>query len=537
MITDIHLIFPILQTSLEEPVAQQVRHKNEPAITWLRALAMGGFTLIGLTPMNVHPQWLIAAAALTVGVLSLASAEVGTLAALVALSVPVIAAQPIVGMSVLVTGIILVRYLGADGGQVFLILALALAGAQLGIAWAAVALAGYFLGAGEGALAAALACVAVEMVGVALGRPGIGVTVSSGPARALVDFSHSPANLLGPEWFKAAIGGMGTKTVDFALAGISHIGEPAALVIQPALWAAGAGLTGWLHSIARRGESLGRDLVVISAGVALPAAGSVVMRSILKLPQDWSVLGITAIASLAVASGAVYVWERRLSVKAPAPSAPRVTMTAEDADVDDLLRLIATAEDRLAAQHTTTGIVMITDMKSFSRMTEEDGSIATAKAIQRHRDLLIPIIERHRGHGKSTGGDGLVASFESGSAALAAASEMQSALAARNQAHPDEREVSVRIGLASGEVVHDRGGRPFIGAALNLAARAMNLADGGQIFVTEGIATASERNGVRLHSFGKFDLKNIAGPVEILEVLWAAGQQARDPRSEATTEA
>ena len=107
---------------------------------------------------------------------------------------------------------------------------------------------------------------------------------------------------------------------------------------------------------------------------------------------------------------------------------------------------------------------MITDMKSFSRMTEEDGSVATAKAIQRHRDLLLPIIQRHNGCGKSTGGDGLVAAFESAADALLAAAEMQRALATHNAAHPDEREIWVRIGLASGEVVLDKGGRPFIGA-------------------------------------------------------------------------
>ena len=129
---------------------------------------------------------------------------------------------------------------------------------------------------------------------------------------------------------------------------------------------------------------------------------------------------------------------------------------------------------------------MITDMKSFSRMTEEDGSVATAKAIQRHRDLLLPIIQRHNGSGKSTGGDGLVSAFESRADALLAAVEMQRALRAHNAAHPDEREIWVRMGIASGEVVLDKGGRPFIGAGLNLAARVMNLADGGQVFSTAG---------------------------------------------------
>ena len=155
-------------------------------------------------------------------------------------------------------------------------------------------------------------------------------------------------------------------------------------------------------------------------------------------------------------------------------------MASEDADVDELLRLIATAEDKLASQHTSTKVVLITDMKSFSTMTEEDGSVATAKAIQRHRDLLIPIIMSQGGQGKSTGGDGLVAAFDTAVSGLSAAALMQQALAEHNAEHPGEREIWVRMGLASGEVVLDNGGRPFIGAALNLAARVMNLADGGR---------------------------------------------------------
>ena len=169
-------------------------------------------------------------------------------------------------------------------------------------------------------------------------------------------------------------------------------------------------------------------------------------------------------------------------------------------------------------------------MKSFSTMTEEDGSVATAKAIQRHRDLLIPIISASGGSGKSTGGDGLVAAFDTAQAGLSAAASMQLALAEHNAAHPGEREIWVRMGLASGEVVLDNGGRPFIGAALNLAARVMNLADGGQVFATGIVAAEAPRAGLTSRSHGDFTLKNIAQPVEIAEILWMPGQEPRGPK-------
>ena len=73
------------------------------------------------------------------------------------------------------------------------------------------------------------------------------------------------------------------------------------------------------------------------------------------------------------------------------------------------------------------------------------------------------------------------------------------------------------MGIAAGEVVLDKGGRPFIGAGLNLAARVMNLADGGQIFATAGVGDAAAAVSVPIASFGEFELKNIARPVEIVE--------------------
>jgi len=241
----------------------------------------------------------------------------------------------------------------------------------------------------------------------------------------------------------------------------------------------------------------------------------------------WPVLG-----SVILAVGFALVWDRLFPLEVvPGSDVPaRTSLDAEDADVDELLRLISTAEDRLASEHTTRKVVMITDMKSFSRMTEEDGSVLTAKAIQKHRDLLLPIIESHGGHGKSTGGDGLLAAFDTASEAIRAAAEMQQALDAHNRAHPQGREMTIRIGVADGEVVLDKRGRPFIGGALNLAARVMNLADGGQAFVTAEVAAASG-GAVPTHPLGEFELKNIASPQQIHEILWAPGQQPRDPRT------
>ncbi|MBN2404340.1 MAG: adenylate/guanylate cyclase domain-containing protein, partial [Coriobacteriia bacterium] len=151
-------------------------------------------------------------------------------------------------------------------------------------------------------------------------------------------------------------------------------------------------------------------------------------------------------------------------------------------------------------------------------MTESLGSVKSAKLIQSLRDLLLPVIDAHGGAGKSTGGDGLVASFADPRQALLAAQAMQKTLAtSKLSATP----VSIRIGIAEGEVVLDRNGRPFIGAALNLAARIMDLADGGRIMVESSMLRSVEMTN--LHDHGLFQLRNIREPVHVWEVMWNEG--------------
>lgn len=509
-------------------MAKRTRRKNEALLGWARAGAVAAFTWNGLVGQHVEPFWLAPAAGLLAGALMLASAELGVLAAIIALSVPVIAVQPVAGLILLITGVVAVRYLAADGAAVFLIIAAAVVGANVGPVWFAVALAGYFLGATEGALAAAVACLTVEIIGISLGKPALGITLTGGSA-ALVSFAHAPANLLAGGWIASSLSGLGVQSVNQLVAGISRISAPLALLAQSAVWASGAAVTGVVRKTTRSSRTELVQLGSVSAGVGVAAAGTFAVYAMIGISPPLTPWLFATISSLALAAAFVALWERLFPIIRATP-ARTVSMASEDADVDELLRLIATAEDKLASQHTSNRVVLITDMKSFSRMTEEDGSVATAKAIQRHRDLLLPVVSRNHGAGKSTGGDGLVAAFEHAGDALKAAVQMQVALAAHNTAHPDERELWIRSGLASGEVVLDKGGRPFIGAGLNLAARVMNLADGGQILATADVASAAQTAGVDVHFFGQVELKNIAKPVEVAEVLWDPGQEPHDPR-------
>lgn len=507
-------------------MAKRVRRKNEQLLLWLRAIAIAAFTYAGLLGMRFSPPWGAAALALGAGVLALVSADLGVTLAVLALSVPVIAAEPVIGIFFAVFAVVSIRYLGSDGARMFLLIATAVAGAFLGPVWAPMLIAGLLMGAAEGAVAAAIAGFTVEAVALVMGRSVVIENVTAaGGGDALVDFATAPNSLFSAAWPPETFGRLNADTIGELGAAIGATPSPIALAIQPLVWALGAVVVAIIAS-RLRSRPVAVTSLAIAAATLIPAAGTIALHVGFGLPVAWGALAWATVSSAVVAGGFSAVY---LGVFPRLSAQPRSKVAADDAEVDELLQLIATAEERLATQHTTTKVVLITDVKSFSLMTEEDGSLMTAKAIQRHRDLLLPIIETHKGKGKSTGGDGLVAAFDSAFDALGAAKAMQQALHAHQAASSDGRDMSVRIGVARGEVVLDKSGRPFIGAGLNLAARIMNLADGGQIYLWADLLSV-ETTALHTHSHGMFVLKNIARPIEVAELLWSDDQAPQPPQ-------
>ena len=102
------------------------------------------------------------------------------------------------------------------------------------------------------------------------------------------------------------------------------------------------------------------------------------------------------------------------------------------------------------------------------------------EALVRHDEILRKAILAADGHVFSTGGDGLGAVFSRAGNAVAAAVDAQFAL--RAEPWPEPIDLSVRMGVHTGEV-HERDG-DYFGPPVNYAARLMGAANGGQIVVS-----------------------------------------------------
>jgi predicted ATPase/class 3 adenylate cyclase len=155
---------------------------------------------------------------------------------------------------------------------------------------------------------------------------------------------------------------------------------------------------------------------------------------------------------------------------------------------------------------------LFTDIEGSTRLWVEH-TAAMNRAVSRHDDLLRAVIDAHDGYVFSASGDGFAAAFASAAEAVATGLEGQAALLAeRWDGLPDG--IRVRMGLHLG-ASHERGG-DYFGPEVNLAARVMSAAWGGQILCTDAVAALSP---VDTASLGAHILRDVPGRIELHQLV------------------
>ncbi len=182
--------------------------------------------------------------------------------------------------------------------------------------------------------------------------------------------------------------------------------------------------------------------------------------------------------------------------------------------------------------------ILFTDIKGFTRITEEQGEAYSNKLRKHHDDVVVPVIERDGG-GRVIKhiGDSVMAVFSEPSTAVARALEVQEKLAAFNRAHPELENIEVRMGLHSGQVTtEDDVNADVFGRHVNRAARVEALADGGQVLVTYAVFDSARgwlndksEKPVGWQKHGSYALKGIPDPVEIFEPYSPALAKPKSP--------
>ncbi len=160
--------------------------------------------------------------------------------------------------------------------------------------------------------------------------------------------------------------------------------------------------------------------------------------------------------------------------------------------------------------------VLYGDVVGYSRLMGE-AEDATHRTLADYLDFIAATVGRHDGRVVHYAGDAVLARFDAAVDALACAAEIQSDLAERNSNPATPRKVEFRIGVNLGDVIEDRG--DIYGDGVNVAARLQELAEPGEICVSDSVRTAvGNRLPLTFADLGGQRLKNIAGPIRAFRV-------------------
>jgi len=171
------------------------------------------------------------------------------------------------------------------------------------------------------------------------------------------------------------------------------------------------------------------------------------------------------------------------------------------------------AQRRLAA-------ILAADVVGYSRLMQVDeaGTLAALKV--RRKEILQPVVAKHRGRVVKLMGDGVLVDFVSAVNAVECAVELQEAMNAANGELPQNRRIVLRVGINLGDVMVEGG--DLYGDGVNIAARLETLAEPGGIFVSQTLFShVRGRVPFGFEDLGERTLKNMAEPVRVYRVSGA----------------
>ena len=149
--------------------------------------------------------------------------------------------------------------------------------------------------------------------------------------------------------------------------------------------------------------------------------------------------------------------------------------------------------------------MLFTDVEGSTRLLDGLGPERYAAALLDHRERLRAVAEAHGGVEVGTEGDAFLFVFQGAGDGLAAAGEMQAAIA--------RGPLRVRMGIHSGEVLLADG--DYVGMTVHKAARICSAAHGGQVVASDQTRALA---GVALRDLGEHRLKDLTAPERLFQL-------------------
>jgi class 3 adenylate cyclase len=160
--------------------------------------------------------------------------------------------------------------------------------------------------------------------------------------------------------------------------------------------------------------------------------------------------------------------------------------------------------------------ILFTDIVGSTDLTQRLGDDAAMTVVRVHDRIVRDALDRSNGSEVKHTGDGIMAAFASAARAIDCCIDIQRGLAShkRDAEHPFD----VRIGVSAGEPVTERD--DLFGAAVQLAARACDLAAAGSIFASTAVRELCRGKPFSFEHRGPFEVKGFDEEISLFEVAW-----------------
>ena len=163
--------------------------------------------------------------------------------------------------------------------------------------------------------------------------------------------------------------------------------------------------------------------------------------------------------------------------------------------------------------------VLFTDVQGSSAFFKTHGDIAGRVMLQKHNDLLFPIIKKNGGVIIKTIGDSIMASFDDLKMAVHSAVQMQERLLRHNWSMSKKNQIHVRIGINFGDIILEE--NDIFGNVVNMTSRILSISKPDHIFVSEHIyRMLKEANAFSFRRVNAVVGLKEAQKISVYEVIW-----------------
>lgn len=171
---------------------------------------------------------------------------------------------------------------------------------------------------------------------------------------------------------------------------------------------------------------------------------------------------------------------------------------------------MAQIERRLAA-------VMLADIAGYSALMERSESRTFERVRAMHEEVVNPTVTKYGGRIIKTTGDGFLAEFSSGTAALLCGIDIQRINHAREATNDEADRFHLRIGINLGDIIIDVS--DISGDGVNIAARLEPLAPKDGICVSGAVRDQIREDlDVAFEDLGEQQVKNISRPIRAYRI-------------------